>query len=469
MIKIRVSDGLRQEREYIIDIIFKFFWNIDYEIVYENRDDICLNINDKSIIIDDSFFKKATNNWLSNGSMPSLPLDNWQITDNSLGERLVKASIPIIYGRKLDNGSYIDYCGNNVYIGIDIIGSAFFMLTRYEEVVNKNRDCYDRFSAYDSVAYKENFLERPIINEYLEILWYAIQKIAPEVKRKKRMFQIIPTHDVDRPFEFLDLSVYQVVYSLLGDLLKRRNIQLFFDRLSVFIKFKMGDYKADYNYTFNKIMDISEANGLKSTFFFMTANNISAFDGNYSIVHPYIANLMKDICKRGHKIGLHPSFESFKNYSVMENNKKLLDFGIKNNLNREFKFGARQHYLRWSCPETWQYYEDVGLTFDTTLSYADHIGFRCGICYEYPVFNLLTGKQLKLIEYPLIVMEGSGLDWNYMNLNCTDMLNRCIELKSKCMKFYGNFVILWHNTRFKNIYEKNIYKKIIAEDYINNI
>lgn len=467
MIKIRVSDGLRQEKEYIIDIIFKFFWNIDYEIVYENRDNICLNINDKSIIIDDSFFKKATNNWLSDSSMPSLPLDHWQITDNSLGERLVKASVPIIYGRKLDNGSYIDYCDNNIYIGIDIIGSAFFMLTRYEEVVNKNRDSYDRFSAYDSVAYKENFLERPIINEYLEIFWYAVQKIAPKVKRKKRTFQIIPTHDVDRPFEFLDLSVYQVVHSLLGDLLKRRNIQLFFDRLSAFIKFKMRDYKADYNYTFDKIMDISEANGLKSTFFFMTANNISEFDGNYSIVHPYIANLMKDICRRGHKIGLHPSFESFKNYSVMENNKKLLDFGIKNNLNRKFKFGARQHYLRWSCPETWQYYEDVGVIFDTTLSYADHIGFRCGICYEYPVFNLLTRKRLNLLEYPLIVMECSGLDDRYMNLSDNEMLEKCLNLKDCCQKYSGNFIILWHNTRFIEGKDSLLYKKIIKISSMN--
>lgn len=101
MIKIKVSDGLRQEKEYIIDIIFKFFQNIDYEIVYENRENICLNINDKSIIIDDSFFKKAINNWLSNGSMPSLSLDNWQITDNSLGERLVKASVLIIIWTKI--------------------------------------------------------------------------------------------------------------------------------------------------------------------------------------------------------------------------------------------------------------------------------------------------------------------------------------------------------------------------------
>ncbi len=360
----------------------------------------------------------------------------------------------------MNDNSYF-YQDNDVYIGIDILGSAFFMLTRYEELVNKNRDNYGRFSAYDSIAYKENFLERPIINEYLEILWYAIQCVAPELKRKQREFKIIPTHDVDRPFEFLNLSLYQVLHSLAGDLLKRKSIKLFSDRLKSYIKFKQGNYKADYNYTFDTIMDISEANGLTSTFFFMTAQNISALDGNYSIVHPYIKNLMQDIVKRRHKIGLHPSFESFKNAELVKNNKEQLDYAIKNNLNKNFNFGARQHYLRWSCPETWQYYEDAGLKFDTTLSFADHIGFRCGICYEYPVFNLLTRRQLSLIEYPLIVMECSGLDERYMNLSINEMYDRCNSLKRYCQKYSGNFVILWHNSRFVNKEEIELYKKII--------
>lgn len=171
---------------------------------------------------------------------------------------------------------------------------------------------------------------------------------------------------------------------------------------------------------------------------------------------------MRDIVKRGHKIGLHPSFESFKNAELVKNNKEQLTYGIKNNLNEKFNFGARQHYLRWSCPETWQYYEDAGLKFDTTLSFADHIGFRCGICYEYPVFNILTRKQLSLIEYPLIVMECSGIDKMYMNLLHKEMNDRCNSLKRCCQKYNGNFIILWHNTRFIKKEEAALYKSIIG-------
>lgn len=460
MLKIKLPDNFHNEREYIANLVFKYFWNIDYEIIYENRNNVCLMINDKSIFIDDSFFQNSVGSWLKNDSMPNLPLNHWDIKDKEITEFVTDNDLPVIFGKTLDNNSYF-YNNNNIYIGIDVLGSAFFMLARYEEVVNKSRDNYGRFSAYNSIAYKEKFLERPIINEYLEILWYAIQFIAPDLKRKQRSFKIIPTHDVDRPFEFLNLSLYQVVHSLVGDLLKRKNIKLFSDRLKSYIKFKHGNYKADYNYTFDTIMSISEANGLTSTFFFMTAENVSNLDGNYSVVHPYIKSLMQDIVKRGHKIGLHPSFESFKNAELIKNNKEQLDYAIKNNLNKNFNFGARQHYLRWSCPETWQYYEDVGLKFDTTLSFADSIGFRCGICYEYPVFNLLTRRQLSLIEYPLIVMECSGLDERYMKLSINEMYNRCNSLKRFCQKYNGNFVILWHNSRFVKKEETELYKKII--------
>ena len=41
------------------------------------------------------------------------------------------------------------------------------------------------------------------------------------------------------------------------------------------------------------------------------------------------------------------------------------------------------------------------MEFDSTLSYADKEGFRCGVCYDFPVFDFLERRQLKLREFPL--------------------------------------------------------------------
>lgn len=47
------------------------------------------------------------------------------------------------------------------------------------------------------------------------------------------------------------------------------------------------------------------------------------------------------------------------------------------------------------------------MEWDSTLSYADKEGFRCGVCYSFSVFNFLQRKKLMLKERLLIVVEMS--------------------------------------------------------------
>ena len=71
--------------------------------------------------------------------------------------------------------------------GIDIFASSFFMLTRWEEYVNKIRDMHNRFPAYASLACKNNFLDRPIVNEYVEMLWNMLKFLGCKQEKKKRI------------------------------------------------------------------------------------------------------------------------------------------------------------------------------------------------------------------------------------------------------------------------------------------
>jgi hypothetical protein len=336
------------------------------------------------------------------------------------------------------------------------------MLTRYEEVVKTERDQHDRFPASASLAFQEGFLERPIINEYIEILWWALKRLRPGLHRKQRNFRIIPTHDVDSPFGMLFLSPYALVRTLAGDILKRKSIKTFTRRGANAYKVKVaGDTLADENYTFDLIMDINEKHNLTSCFYMMEAQSLSDMDGNYPLDHPYIYNLIKSIHNRGHEIGLHPSYISYKNEEGIKRAAINLVSACYNIGIKQTQFGGRQHYLRWQCPDTWQHYEEAGLVYDTSLSYADHIGFRCGICYEYPVFNIKTKQVLKLKERPLIVMECSALAEQYMNLSYFEAMNRIRKLKDICKNYSGDFVVLWHNDRFIDRRDIELYRQVI--------
>jgi len=106
------------------------------------------------------------------------------------------------------------------------------------------------------------------------------------------------------------------------------------------------------------------------------------------------------------------------------------------------------------------------MSWDSTLGYADREGFRCGVCYEYSVFNILTREQLKLKEKPLIIMEESVI--RRENLSAIEMQEIILDLINKVKKYRGKFVFLWHNSsfntefwnRYKRVYENVLFRSV---------
>ena len=119
--------------------------------------------------------------------------------------------------------------------------------------------------------------------------------------------------------------------------------------------------------------------------------------------------------------------------------------------------------MRWEAPTTWQAWEDAGLDYDSTLTFADNVGFRCGVCYEFPVFNLRTRRPLNLREQPLVVMEDTLLRKEYMNLPLDDVWERVVRLRERCKTFDGAFTLLWHNHMLVDKKMVRFYKRIVAE------
>lgn len=466
MLSLKCPSNYIDERKYIYHVVMEEFLGIKCTIDFVDgmEEEVIIEDGNKSIKIADCFFNQPEDMYGLHLDMPQEPLLDYYIQNKEIMDVVCKETLPIIFGKKEYSPEYYYRCDKNTTrIGIDIFGSAFFMLTRYEEFVKKERDNYDRFPATESLANRYGFLERPIINEYLEILWVAIHQLWPNVERKKRHYRLIPTHDVDRPFGTAFLNTYQKIHILIGDLIKRRDIRRFISRIKMMVDIFRKGYVADEDNTFDVIMDISERSGVKSTFFFMTAINKSEYDGNYDINRPEIVDLLKRINARGHNVGIHPSFASYKSYEIIENDVNALKSCLSKIGISFDNIGGRQHYLHWKNPDTWRYYDAIGLKFDTTLGYADHIGFRCGVCYEYPAYDLEKRKMLDLKEYPLIVMDCSGLAEKYMNLSRNDMVTRCVYMKNLCKKYDGNFVILWHNTYFVDSEYRNIYLDILTK------
>lgn len=457
MLIIHAHNNHHKDREYIYDVIFKYFWGLEYKLVYEERDNLAIELDGKWLNIDDSFFQIDEKAWLTESSLPKQPLKVIELSDD-IRDAAVEPQLPVIYGKCNTNSIFSDD-NNTCYV--DIFGSAFFMMTRYEEVVKQDRDQFDRFPARASLAYQEGFLERPIINEYLEILWRWMKKYKEDLRRRERKFSIMPTHDVDNPLWGLNMSNFRKLKVLIGDLIKRHSVKNFLFRLKDIYGLVIKNGVNSYN-TFAEIMNMDETAGLKGIYFFMNQMGEFELDGNYDIKDARIQKIIENIMHRKSIIGLHPSFCTYKSKETLqaeyESFKKVLGETLFD------KLGARQHFLRWECPATWQIYDDVGIHYDMTLGYADGVGFRCGICYEYPVFNIKRHVRLNLVEYPLVVMDSTIFEKQYMGLVEEDAIRKVIYLREKCKKYGGNFVILWHNTSFMLDKNWSVYKHAINEE-----
>jgi hypothetical protein len=460
MLEISCAPTFLIERKYILHTILKEILGLQYTISFKDtRHWTIQGPGREKLILPDILFYKEEKDWLTYSSLPKQPLSVLNTSETSINCVLVDFKIPIIYGEETGMEESYTFIHNDseINIPIDIFGSSFFMLTRYEELVKTDRDELDRFPAEASLAFQDGFLERPIVNEYIEILWWALKRISPNLKRRERQFKIIPTHDVDFPYRFRLNPYSSILRTVTGDLLKRKDILLAKQNIELWFHVLLGNKNDPFD-TFDWIMNISENAGLRSAFYFMGGGE-TKYDASYPLEHPLLKKILNKIAARGHEIGFHASFATYNNGSIWK--KEFIK--LRNLLMDTIVLGGRQHYLRFQVPTTWKYYVENNLEYDSSLSYAERPGFRCGICYEYPVFDLINKKTLCLKERPLILMEGSILDKKYMNLVISQETYDYINLfKERTKLFKGNFIILWHNNCLANELQRDLYKNVIG-------
>ena len=116
-------------------------------------------------------------------ALPSIPLNTIE-------------NVPLLFGEPS-----IQQQGNTLVIHADIIASAYFLLTRYEEWVRPDvRDEHGRFPGRQSLLWRAGILHRPIVDEYRELLKKWLRDVGAEVTSLPASINTVYlTHDVDTP------------------------------------------------------------------------------------------------------------------------------------------------------------------------------------------------------------------------------------------------------------------------------
>lgn len=350
---------------------------------------------------------------------------------------------------------------NGWYIGYDILGLTYWMLTRQEEVGRADLDSHGRFPAVNSHAYRHDYLERPIVDEWLHVLGQVMIRTWPGITLTRHQFSMKVSHDVDAPSRYGFASAKGLLRVMAGDVLKRGDLKNALRASWIRLNTRDALHPADPFNTFEWIMDLSDQHGLTSAFYFICGRT-SGMDADYEPEHPAIRALMRRIHERGHEIGLHPSYGTYQKSELIAQEARRLRAILSEENIQQSAIGGRMHYLRWEQPTTFLAWAAAGMDYDSTLSYADRPGFRCGTCFEYPAFDPVAGEVLKLRLRPLVVMECSVIDACYLGLGTGGAAQaKFAQLKNACRAVQGCFTVLWHNSRLITTKEKKQYAQIV--------
>ena len=444
---IKIPVGFIIEREYLIKTVFTDFLGLDYSIETTTLPEYEIVLeNQNRIIIEDHFFS------LFNDGLDYLGIKNIpQKVTFSINPFTVENDIPVLYG--FPEILVINNQFKTIRCKIDIFSSIFFMLTRWEEYVTSAKDGFGRFPEELSLSIKWGFHRRPVVNEYVEMIWRMLIDSGFSGTRRKLKFEVALTHDIDEIVRYKNLS--RLIRILAGDIALRKKPALIPVTFSEYFQFKSGKIKDSYD-TFDFLMDMSEKINVKSIFYFLSQKHQSNLkktyanhDMRYDIQDPDVALKIRNISDRGHMIGLHGSFFSFNDPELFSYEMKNLE-EIAGNVAE-----SRQHYLRFSSPLTCEIAAKNNIKRDSSLGFNFDIGFRCGICNEFKVYNFLKRKTLDLVEMPLTTMEAAVLG---LSKNPADFFSIICSQIDLVRKYNGKFVLLWHTNSFNNYYWLNYQK-----------
>lgn len=277
-----------------------------------------------------------------------------------------------------------------------------------------------------------------------------VSSIWPDGKK----FAICLTHDIDRV-----KKTYQYLTHFAKTLRPYHLISVF--------------YKEEPYWNFEKIIKLEKRYGVRSTFFFLNeTKKLNPFHpgrwslslGRYSFQDEKIAEIIQKLYANGWEIGLHGSYESYKDKNLLKKERKELEAVLGDEIT-----GIRQHYLNLDIPRTWKIQQEVGFKYDASFGYRDKIGFRDR---KYLPFHPFNGSTF--LEIPLAIMD-VALFRNSRNVE--DAWKKCVMLINETEKHNGLLAVVWHQRVFNEkefygysmIYERIIQKGITRDAWIGSV
>lgn len=337
----------------------------------------------------------------------------------------------------------------------DIFSASFYLLTRYEEFLPHEKDMYGRYAHENSLAYKEGFLQLPLVNLWLSEFVKIIKQKFPSFSGQHSAFSFLPTYDVDIAYAYKHKPVTTQLAGIAKELLGFK-----WSELSCRLKVAAGKANDPFD-TYDWLDALHKKYGLHPLYFFLLAEQRKGYDKNINPHSAGLQQLVKATSKK-YETGIHPSWQSGDDVHLLTN-----EIGLLQSIMMKPVIKSRQHYIRMVLPETYRLLIANGIKEDHSMGYGSINGFRASVASSFYWYDLAKDTQSKLLIRPFCYMEANSFfEQHYFAEHAAEELQQYHDVVKSVN---GELITIFHNhfiTEQKQwLPWQNMYAAFIAKNF----
>jgi hypothetical protein len=314
-------------------------------------------------------------------------------------------------------------------IPFDIFSAVFFFISRYEEYLPNRKDKHGRYAHEQSAAAQFSFLQQPVVDEWLLNFGRTLE-MKTGLKSRPKSIQFLPSYDIDIAWKYQYKTGKRKWGGHVRDLLNF-NFADIAERKAV-----LKDKKKDPYDSFSWLDEVHERFALQPQYFILLGQ-LSEFDKNADPSLPAMQQLMQDISGK-YDVGIHPSYLSHESADVLTDEINILAKATHKPVRK-----SRQHYIKFTLPETYQQLIAAGIEDDYSMGYASCNGFRAGTSNAFPWYDLSREQETSLRVHPFAFMEATGKFYNHHTP--AEAFKEWERLWHAVKAVNGTFISIWHN------------------------
>ena len=316
----------------------------------------------------------------------------------------------------------------------DIFSATFYLVSRYEEYLSFQPDIYGRFPHQSSLAFKENFLDIPLVNYWLEDFKNALRRKFPELIFRNKDFKFIPSYDIDMAYSYKYKGLKRNLGGFFKSLIQGQWAYLL-DRWDVLFNKKKDPFDS-----YEWLDSLHLYCRTRAYYFFLISRKPSGFDKNISPVKPAMKTLIA-YHSRGYTVGIHPSWQSGDEEAILMEEVDEMEAITGSPV----KY-SRQHYIRMNFPRTYRRLIDSGIDKDFSMGYGSANGFRASIASSFYWYDLKAEKKTVLLLFPFCFMDANAFYEDH--LKPQEAFAQLMNYYRKIKEVNGLMVTIWHNNFF---------------------